>query len=222
MPPTAPLPPADTVTAIILAGGGGERVGGLPKAFLRHGGLTLLEHALALLAPFAGRVVACLPADRLGDAPAGLVAVAGGASRQRSLAAGLAQTTTPHVLLHEVARPFATPALVRAALAALAQGADAAVPVVALPVRDSLVAVSNGRIRTVLAREELHHSQTPQAYRRSALADAVTAALAQGREETTAFAPMLRDGLRVDAVAGEAANVKITYAADLALLDGAT
>ena len=219
MSPTRPFPPADTVTAIILAGGSGERVGGTPKAFLRHRGLTLLEHAHALLAPFAGRVIACLPAERLGEAPGGVLAVAGGATRQRSVAAGLAQAATPHVLLHEVARPFATPALVRAVLAALAAGADGAVPVVALPVRDSLVAVADGAIRAVPEREELHHSQTPQAYRRAALAEAIGQALAQGREEATAFAPLLRAGARVDAVPGEAANLKITYAGDLALLE---
>ena len=88
-----------------------------------------------------------------------------------------------------------------------------------LPVRDSLVTAAGGRILSVPAREDLHHSQTPQAYRLAALAEAIGQAMAEGREEATAFAPLLRAGARVEAVPGEAANLKITYAGDLALLE---
>lgn len=49
--------------------------------------------------------------------------MAGGVSRQGSVIAGLALAATPYVLLREVARPFASPALVQAVLAALASGA---------------------------------------------------------------------------------------------------
>lgn len=219
MPVSSALPPAAEVTAIILAGGSGDRLGGTPKAFLHHRGATLLDHAHALLAPFACRVVACLPADRLDEAREDLIAIAGGASRQASVMAGLAVAETPYVLLHEVARPFASPELVRDVLAALVAGADAAVPVVPLPVRDSLIRLEQGRIAAVLAREEMYSSQTPQSYRRVALNEALDAAMAQARDETTAFAPMLRAGARVDAVAAAPGNVKITYPEDLALLD---
>lgn len=88
-----------------------------------------------------------------------------------------------------------------------------------MPVRDSLITVANGRIGTVPAREELHFSQTPQAYRRDAPGLALESARAQGRDETTAYAPMLRAGARVDAVPAAEGNVKITYPGDLALLD---
>lgn len=207
------------MTAIILAAGLGERVGGTPKAFLRHGGRSLLDHAVALLAPFAGRVVVCLPRAFLDRAPAATLAVAGGASRQRSVQAGLARAQTPFVLLHEVARPFARPALVRAVLAAVAAGADAAVPVSPMPVRDSVVTVQAGRIVAVAPREDLGVSQTPQAYRRDVLAAALESALIEGREDPTSFAPLLRAGARVDAIMAAEGNIKITYPGDLALLE---
>ncbi len=107
----------------------------------------------------------------------------------------------------------------RDVLAALFSGADAAVPVTPLPVRDSLITLAQGRIAAVLAREEMHYSQTPQAYRRIALMEALDTAMAQGMDETTAFAPMVRAGARVDAVLAGEGNAKITYPEDLALLD---
>ena len=220
MPPTDDvIPEPAEVTAIVLAGGTGERIGGLPKAFLDHGGRSLLDHAVTLLAPFAASLVVCLPGDLLDRAPAGTIAVAGGASRQASLLAGLARAQTRFVVIHEVARPFATSGLVRAVLAAMTAGADAAVPVTPMTVRDSVVGLQEGRIVAVTPRENLGYSQTPQAYRRERLDAALQAARAQGRDEASAFAPLLRAGARIEAVAAPPGNIKITYPEDLALLD---
>lgn len=213
------LPDPRDVTAIVLAAGGGSRVGGRPKAFLRHRGLTLVDHAVALLQPFAASVVACLPADSIDEPVAGARVVAGGSSRQRSIVAGLEVASTPYVVLHEAARPFATAELVAAVLAAVAVGASGAVPVVAPPVRDSAVTVSDGRITAVVPRDQLHHSVTPQAYRRAPLAAALAEALSQGRDESTSFAALLRAGLPVAAVPAPPGNRKITWPEDLALLD---
>lgn len=213
------LPDPRDVTAIVLAAGGGARLGGQPKAFLRHRGLTLLDHAVGLLAPFAATVVACLPADRLDEVVAGAVVVAGGSSRQRSVVAGLAAAATPWILLHDAARPFAAAGTVSAVLAAVAAGAAAAIPVVPPALRDSAVTVAGGRVTALVPREELHHSVTPQAYRREPLAAALAQALASGQDEATSFAPLLRDGLMVAAVPAPPGNLKITWPEDLDLLD---
>ena len=107
-------PRAEDVTALILAAGEGDRLG-KPKAFLSVGGMTLLEYAVALVAPFAAEVI--VGVRRADMAQAGVllgdsaVPVAGGATRQQTLLNGLAAATRPFILLHEVARPLATPEL---------------------------------------------------------------------------------------------------------------
>src|SRR5690348_412220 len=105
-----------TVAAILVAGGSGQRLGAeVPKAFVHVGGVTLLEHAAARFAghPALGPVVVVAPVTHL-DHAADLVplpVVAGGATRQESVAAGLAYLATldepiDFVLVHDVARPF--------------------------------------------------------------------------------------------------------------------
>ena len=49
--------------AIIAAAGSGERFGAtLPKALITLGNRTLIEHAVAALAPVASEIVICAPA----------------------------------------------------------------------------------------------------------------------------------------------------------------
>ncbi|MGK4583925.1 nucleotidyltransferase family protein [Kitasatospora sp. HPMI-4] len=45
----AQSPPSRPPVALILAAGGGSRLGGRPKALIRHGGRPLIEHALAVV-----------------------------------------------------------------------------------------------------------------------------------------------------------------------------
>ncbi len=216
------FPARGDVTAVILAGGRGERLGGRPKALLRHAGRTLIEHAAEATGRHAAHVIACLPDDLLDEVAAlvpGVTCIAGGASRQRSLLAGLGAASTSVVLVHEVARPFLTDDLPRAVLAALGPGIDGAVPVAPVTWRDSLVRIDGGRIVAALAREDLRFSMTPQAYRLAPLLAAVKAALAAGLDEPTCQAPLLRAGGQLAAVEWAVAQIKITYPEDLALLD---
>ena len=85
---------------------------------------------------------------------------------------------------------------------------------------DSAVLVEAGIIASTVPRAGLRFSSTPQAYRRAALIAALDRDGAAGRDESTAFASMLRSGARVAAVEMTAANPKITWPEDLALLDG--
>ena len=47
----------DEVSGLILAGGDGIRVGEGPKAFLKLGDKTLLEHVIELIGPYAGELI---------------------------------------------------------------------------------------------------------------------------------------------------------------------
>lgn len=220
------------VSAILAAGGVGARLGAdRPKQFLDIHGRSMLELSLAALATHPGvhEVIVALPARHLDPAPACLTAawpcrvtaVAGGKRRQDSVAAAFAVVgaTTDVVLVHDAARPFASADLVSRMIAAAAES-GAAVP--AVPVADTVKRgeVRDGRtwVTATLPRTALFLAQTPQAFTRTVLASALATA---GAESVTDEADLVeRAGGAVQIVDGEAANVKITTAADLAAARG--
>jgi len=187
--------------------------------------------SLAALATHPGvhEVIVALPARHLDPAPACLTAawpcrvtaVAGGERRQDSVAAAFAVVgaTTDVVLVHDAARPFASADLVSRMIAAAAES-GAAVP--AVPVADTVKRgeARDGRtwVTATLPRTALFLAQTPQAFTRTVLASALATA---GAESVTDEAGLVeRAGGAVQIVDGEAANVKITTAADLAAARG--
>lgn len=220
-------PPPASVSGLVAAAGSGERVGDQPKAFLGAGGRTLLERAVALLAPYCGEVlVGVRPedvarADRLLGGRARVMA--GGATRQATLGHLLDAATGELLLLHDVARPFATPALVVAVLAA-AEAHGAAAPALAVPTRDSLSLRDGDWLGAPLPRERVVGTQTPYAFRRELLLRAYRQGAQQGREDTSTTTLLTRAGIPVRLVPGDAGNWKITYTADWdrarTLLDG--
>jgi 2-C-methyl-D-erythritol 4-phosphate cytidylyltransferase len=208
-----------TVAAILVAAGSGQRLGAdVPKALVPAAGATLLEHATArfLAHPRIGTVVVVAPATHLGQAEAltGAHVVAGGATRQESVAAGLAALPAgvDYVLVHDVARPFVPAEVIDAVIAALRDGADAVVPVVAI--HDTVRRVGpDGALAGVLDRSSLVAVQTPQGFRRDVL---VAAHLAGTNCAATDDAGLVEAaGGRVVAVPGADDSFKVTTPADL-------
>jgi 2-C-methyl-D-erythritol 4-phosphate cytidylyltransferase/2-C-methyl-D-erythritol 2,4-cyclodiphosphate synthase len=209
------------VTAIIAAGGSGRRLGAaVPKQLLEIGGISLLQRSVEAFTahPAVADVIVALPAALAQNPPAwlsGVRVVEGGERRQDSVAKAFEALpeTSDIVLVHDAARPFVTPHVIDRAIAgAAAHGAA----IVAMPVSDTVkrVTQADGIIVETLPREEIVLAQTPQAFRR----DVLRAAIAVGRTETTATDEAMlaeRAGHPVHVVAGDAANVKITTAADL-------
>jgi 2-C-methyl-D-erythritol 4-phosphate cytidylyltransferase len=209
-----------TVAAIVVAGGSGVRLGaGVPKAFVAVSGRTLLEHAVTRLAAHPGvrDVVAVVPADRRADAATalpGATVVAGAATRQRSVACGLAALAPDidTVLVHDAARAFAPAAVVSRILEALGAGAQAVVPTVA--VADSLRAVgSAGTVGAAVDRASVVAVQTPQGFARAVLEAAHSAAAFDDATDDATLVEAL--GVSVRAVPGAAESVKITGPLDL-------
>lgn len=220
------------VVALLLAAGGGSRHGGPePKQFLSLAGVPLLRRAAEGLVR-CGRVSALLPvcpagledrvASLLGGLPA-LPPVAGGATRQASVRAGLEALASGGdppgaVLVHDAARPLVPEGTVAAVLDALAAGADGAIP--ALPVTDTLKRGDGaGGVAETVPREGLWRAQTPQGFRFGAL---LGAHCAEAEAEATDDAALLeRAGRRVALVAGSEANAKVTHPGDLARMEAA-
>jgi 2-C-methyl-D-erythritol 4-phosphate cytidylyltransferase/2-C-methyl-D-erythritol 2,4-cyclodiphosphate synthase len=213
--------------AIVVAGGEGTRLGAdLPKAFVRLGGRPLLAHSIDLFEdhPAVDRMVLVVPAEweepatlLADELAAGKVAAAvpGGETRALSVAAGLDEVAAnaDAILVHDAARPFASPELVDRLLAAL-EGHDGAIPV--LPVTDTVKRVREGIVAETLDRGELRSVQTPQAFRAAALRQAFSAPADAVRGATDCASLVEAAGFAVAAVAGEPGNVKITAPDDLA------
>ncbi|MGD0742964.1 MAG: 2-C-methyl-D-erythritol 4-phosphate cytidylyltransferase [Acidimicrobiales bacterium] len=206
----------DGVWAVVVAGGEGRRFGG-PKQFSRVGGRLIVEWAVDAARTAADGVVLVVPPADVDEAAhhAGCsVVVAGGATRAGSVRAGLARVpeATGIVIVHDAARPAASPDLFAAVVAAVRAGADAAVP--CLPVADTLKRVRDGRVEGTVDRSGLSAVQTPQAFRAVVLRRAH-----EGCPEATDDAALVEAiGGVVTAVPGEAHNRKITDAADLAVV----
>jgi len=210
------------VVALLVAAGRGTRFGAdRPKQLLPLLGRPVLRHAAEALLRDGG-VDAILPVTPPGEEAelAALLdglplrrAVAGGATRQASVLAGLealAADPPDIVLVHDAARPVIPAGTVPALLAAL-ESTPGAIP--AAPVAETLKRGEEGRVVATVPRAGLFRAQTPQAFR---FADLLAAHRAAGIEEATDDAQILeRAGLPVALVAGDESNVKITWKEDL-------
>lgn len=155
----------------------------------------------------AGVVVVVPPSDAAAEG-----AVAGGDSRSASVRAGLAVVPDDAtiVCVHDAARPLASPAVYERVIAAVAAGADAAVP--GLPVADTIKVVeADGTVVATPDRSTLVAVQTPQAFRASVL----RAAHAAGGDATDDAALIELAGGNVVVVDGDHRNRKITLPDDL-------
>jgi len=217
-----------TVVALVPAAGRGERLGaGRPKAFVAVAGRSLLEHAVdRLFAAGVDRVVVAVGPDELAEAryllPEPVTVVVGGVDRVGSVAAALtsAGDDVDVLLVHDAARAFAPPAMIRRVVDAVRSGARAVVPV--LPVTDTIRATEDGRLSAGLVhRSRLRAVQTPQGFVPDALR-AAHAATIDGpqpvdRAAITDDAGLVEaQGGEVTLVAGDPDAHKITTPADLA------
>lgn len=208
---------------IIVAAGRSERMGGIDKVFAQLMGRPLLVWTLTAFKKcdeIDGIVIVAAPESvgRMHDFvaewrfPKVAAIVAGGATRQESVRAGLeAAAEAGIVAVHDGARPLVTPEMITEGIA-IARESGAAL--CGVPSRDTVkqaageppvVAETTDRARTWIA-------QTPQVFARALLLDAHTRATATatddaGLVEATGHAVRLYEG--------SAWNLKVTTQEDL-------
>lgn len=213
-------------SAIIVAAGSGSRLGSVtPKAFIQLGSRSLLYYSLRTIAqvPALCEAVVTVPAGM--EAAAGAEAARaglkipvkiapGGIERQDSVRIGLALTGAESdcVVIHDAARPFATPAMFDQALRAASEHGAA---IAAIAVADTLKRVESGAIVATIPRAALYQAQTPQAFRRDLLKRAHRHALENNIAATDDADLVERIGASVRIVDGSPLNLKITTPADL-------
>jgi len=227
---------ASRISALLAAAGAGERLaaeaaGSLPpKAFLPLAGKPLLMHSLELLrnCDEISEILLIVPPSRVDEARGILIAasseknvavIAGGETRQDSVYQGLLQVSpeTEYLLIHDAARPFLTPALVRDCLEAAQQYGAA---VCALPAAETVKSSADGRwVEATLDRSRLWNIQTPQAFAYPLLREAHEEARRKGVEASDDSALVEMLGHRVHLAAGSPQNIKITRQADLTLAE---
>ncbi|MFL5823213.1 MAG: 2-C-methyl-D-erythritol 4-phosphate cytidylyltransferase [Solirubrobacteraceae bacterium] len=211
--------------ALIVAAGRGERLGqGQPKALVPLSGRPMLQWSVDALraVPAVQEIVVALPSDRLDCAPEGTRAVAGGQTRSQSVRAALGVVGDGDpVIVHDAARPLASPALFERALGAL-EGSGADAVVAAAPVPDTIKEVTgDGRtVSRTLERARLWAVQTPQVFRRASL----EAAFARAGDDILAAATddawlIEQEGGSVQVLPWAEPNVKVTTPAELRLAE---
>lgn len=215
------------VAVIIVAAGSGTRLGRPePKAFVPVAGRSILERALdtvfslsepvqvIVVAPVAMLDDARAISERVAGAASGhLSVVAGGDTRQQSVAAGLAvldpQART--VLVHDAARAFTPVAQFEAVIAAVAATGGGVVP--GLAVADTIKQTDwTGRVESTLDRSALVAVQTPQGFPRELLERSYAIATVDHTDDAAVFAAA---GHPVTVVDGDDLAFKITTPWDL-------
>lgn len=195
------------IWAILVAAGSGSRFGA-PKHAVPLAGVELWQRGRDAL--MAGGVDAVVV---VGDVPGG---VPGGARRRDSVAAGLrlVPAEVEIVLVHDAARPLASPELVRRVIDRLLESdADAVVP--AVPVRDTVKLTLGDQVVRTVDRSHLVVVQTPQGFRTDVLRRAHE--IEDG--DATDDASMVEElGAGVVTVPGDTRNLKVTFPEDLELL----
>jgi 2-C-methyl-D-erythritol 4-phosphate cytidylyltransferase / 2-C-methyl-D-erythritol 2,4-cyclodiphosphate synthase len=209
------------VSAIIAAGGRGERFGGDSlKQLLLLGGEPILKRSVDAYrnCDLVTDLVVALPADLVQSPPPYLrggskpvTLVVGGARRRDSVANAFARLPegTEVVVIHDAARPLVSDAVIRRTLGAAAESGAA---IAAVRAHDTVKrAGADGGITATLPRDEIFLAQTPQAFR----VDVLKAALAQDGDATDEATLAEQAGHVVRVVDGDPRNLKITTPDDL-------
>jgi 2-C-methyl-D-erythritol 4-phosphate cytidylyltransferase len=225
-------PPVADVGVVIVAAGGGTRVGGGAelKQFRWIAGKPMLLHSVQtfMQRPDVGMVVCVLPRQYAGDPPPWLfqcdvhrlLVSVGGRTRTESVANGLDDLPDEAqvVLVHDAARPFVGPVTIVRVVRAVREGRAT---IAALPVTDTLKEVDEpGQIVRTVERERLWRAQTPQGFPRELIVRAHREAQAARVTATDDAALCERLGVAVSIVRGSERAMKITEEADFARAEG--
>jgi len=215
--------------AIILAAGGGLRLGGEPPKCFKtlSGSRMIVSYPLTMFEnhPRIHHVIVTTPREIM---PAPIVAatdrvtfIEGGETRQRSVYIALSNcpSGTSKVIIHDGCRPFVSMDMIDRVLAALEDGP--AVNTIC-PSTDTIVWHPTSNFMQIPNRDEYFIGQTPQGFRYRALREVYSMALEEG-----AIDDFVEDiGLFVRysqiapiAVLGDPSNIKVTTPRDLWLAE---
>jgi 2-C-methyl-D-erythritol 4-phosphate cytidylyltransferase len=211
--------------AIVVAAGSSHRMNGFDKVYAVVFDRPLVAWTVAAVAAAESirNVILVVQPEQVAAVQrepwvlaARVTLVSGGERRQESVAAGVDASDAEVVVIHDGARPLATPALVDA-VAVAARESGVGLPLV--PLAESLRRLRRTSIVDWIDRFGLNLAQTPQGIRRRLLIDAYAQHDPWGSEsiiDETLLVQM--GGVSVTAVRGERANIKVTVPEDLEIV----
>ncbi len=214
-------------SVIVAAAGSSRRMEGQNKLMLPLDGIPVLARTLLALdgsrlideIVVAVREEDLLPTGdlcRLYGVTKPVKIVRGGESRLDSVLAAAMECREDAVFLavHDGARPLADPELIDRVVA-LAHRTNAAAP--AVPVKDTIKVVRDGRVESTPDRALLQAVQTPQVFDAQLLRAALQSAQTLGAEITDDCSAVERLGKEVYLTEGSYENIKITTPEDMLL-----
>ena len=214
-------------SVIVAAAGSSRRMEGQNKLMLPLDGIPVLARTLLALdgsrlideIVVAVREEDLLPTGdlcRLYGVTKPVKIVRGGESRLDSVLAAAMECREDAVFLavHDGARPLADPELIDRVVA-LAHRTNAAAP--AVPVKDTIKVVRDGRVESTPDRALLRAIQTPQVFDAQLLRAALQSAQTLGAEITDDCSAVERLGKEVYLTEGSYENIKITTPEDMLL-----
>ena len=213
--------------AVIVAAGSASRMGGIDKVMAKLGGEPMIVRTVRafqqcgaiadivivtrpdLIRPISAL---CAQMDKV------RMVVAGGKSRQESVALGLNALPKGVELaaIHDGARPLITDAVIdRTVRAANSYGAAAP----AVPVKDTIKVVRGGLVTQTPDRASLQAVQTPQVFDFDLLRGALKKAAEDAAAVTDDCSAVERLGMAVKIVEGDERNLKVTTPMDLKIAE---
>ncbi len=214
------------LAVIVVAAGRGERLkSDKPKAFVEINGRTILAHSLLPITELQNlsQVVIAAPDSYLSDTieisnqffdeAVQVTVVAGGETRQQSIANALAQVNSEIVLVHDAARAFATTKLFTAVEEKVRNSKQAVIP--AIQIADTVKRVSDEQVLETVDRSSLRSAQTPQGFITVDLKRAYADATNDFTDDAALFQSL---GKKVLYVTGESNAAKITTPDDLGVV----
>lgn len=216
------------ITAIILAGGKGSRMGSKkPKQFLEIANKPIILYSLEIFdkcKDITDIVVVCYKAGinplksiikKAGKINKKVKIVPGGKTRQESSFNGLqaCSKNTEYVLIHDSARPFIDEKMIKRVLkATINSGAVTTVT----NIIDTVVEVKGNRVKNILNRDDIKRVQTPQGFDYKLILSAHRSALKKGFSDATDDCSLVKlYGMDYMTVKGSEKNIKITTKNDL-------
>ena len=203
------------MAAVIVCAGTGERAKlGFNKVFYPIGNKTVMERSVDAFRNEVDLIVVVAAADDLERARAllpDIEVIVGGSTRTESVRCAieyLADRNVRYVLVHDGARPYVTPAVIRRVISETEQ-AGSAVPVISLT--DSMCEVEGNVICTMPKREIFRLVQTPQGFAYDALLAAYRRTERSYNDDGEVY---MRAGNELYAVSGDAGNRKLTEPGD--------
>jgi 2-C-methyl-D-erythritol 4-phosphate cytidylyltransferase len=213
--------------AVVVAAGRSLRFGAPDKVFAPLAGRPVVAYALDAIERarlirdvilVAGEQTHATAGELIagGSWPKVRAIVIGGVRRQDSVAAGMAAVPEDIdvVVIHDSARPLAPSSLFDRCVE---RASEVGAAIAAVPLADTLKRVEGERITATVPRDQLWAAQTPQAFWRSLLLEALARL---GDADVTDDAAMVeRLGHPVTIVPGTTSNLKITLPDDLAVAE---